>query len=190
SEPFSFELALTIVMPLSSWINCAYMFLFERNTFRRGMLLVPLILLRTWPCILLRTAFLFVFAINSSCLLSALYALLSCFTFFLTYIFAFITNTFPFIRFRWTNRSDIRCYCTNQFFIDSFYNNLSVFWFINFYTMLCFNLNWVRITSVHNKFISLFLCTITDTDDFKFFLKTFRNTFDHIPNNTSSCTVQ
>src|SRR5699024_2326786 len=166
------------------------MFLFERNTFRRGLLSVPLILLRTRPCILLRTAFLFGLVINSSCLLSSLYALLSCFTFFLTYIFAFITNTFPFLLFRLTDRSDIRCYCTNQLFIDSFYDDLCVLWYIKFYPIICFNLYWVRVTCVHNKFISLFLCTITDTDDFKFFLKTFRNTFDHIPNNTSCCTVQ
>src|SRR5699024_12523113 len=105
------------------------MFLFERNTFRRGLLSVPLILLRTRPCILLRTAFLFGLVINSSCLLSSLYALLSCFTFFLTYIFDFITNTFPFISIRLSDRSDICSYFIYKLFIVSL---------LDFHCVLCY----------------------------------------------------
>src|SRR5699024_3617266 len=134
--------ALATVTPISSLISCAYICLFERKTFKRGHSSVPNTRFRTRRCLCLRASFFVTLVIIYRHSLLHMYRLqlFSCFTFFLTDIFFFITNTFSFVRFRRSDGADFGSCYTYLLFIDPFNDNFCVFRNVYFNAFLWFKL--------------------------------------------------
>ena len=87
------------------------------------------------------------------------------------------------------NYSDFSCVLSNFFFVDTFNDNnvLSVH--------LCFDSFWIshnyrmRETKVESDFFSFFLCSVTNTVDFKLLFVSFRYTCDHVCDQRSCKTM-